>query len=378
MSAPGAPRREEIHVSLLTAEAEEGWERFVASRPDAGFYHALAWRDVTREALGHEPRYLVAREGGADGTVCGVLPLFFVRGLFGKRLVSMPMRDRGGLVAADEASGIALLERAAALRDELGCRYLELRGLAPLAPPLEQAVPAGEAWQRHEGWVTHRLDLSPGVDALWGRLNRKALRWSINRARRNGVVVEEDASEEGMRTFHRLFVRTRCSMGIPPFPVELFMAIHRHLVCAGRAQLLIARIDGEPVHGLISFLHRQEAGADGGAQYIPAYAAPQNEHRKLFGNELIFWHSIEWAAQQGFGTYDFGADSVLQEGLHAFKRKWGAEPHPMAYQFLVAGGGAPPDFDSSGPAFRLARAAWQRLPVGIAGPMGAWVTRQLS
>ena len=89
-------------------------------------------------------------------------------------------------------------------------------------------------------WVTTQVDLTPAHDAVWGSLNRKSLRGSINKARKNGVSIEVDASLSGMRRFHELFVTTRCRMGIPPFPWRLFEAIHEHVIAAGRGELLLA------------------------------------------------------------------------------------------------------------------------------------------
>jgi lipid II:glycine glycyltransferase (peptidoglycan interpeptide bridge formation enzyme) len=159
-------------------------------------------------------------------------------------------------------------------------------------------------------------------------------------------------------------------MGIPPFPKSLFLAIWRHLIAQGKANLFLVWKDTEPVNGLISLLSKDA--------FIPAYAAPQNAWRKYYINEAMFWHSIEWAASQGFGFYDFGADSPRQTGLLQFKKKWGGVEHPMFYYFFLNGPEALPNFDSSAATYSLARKAWAKLPVPVSRMMGNWVTRQLS
>ena len=353
-----------LRISPLTSELEPAWERFVESRPDAGIYHGLAWKRVTEEAFGHPARHLCAL---ADGEIAAVLPLFEVGGLFGRRLVSVPMRDRGGPVGVSDQAVRAVLDAARALATERGARYLEIKGLEPFTP-----AQAGDTdWKLGSGWVTSRVDLAPGRDAVWSALNKKSLRWSIKKALKSGVSVEADASEGGMRTFHELFVRTRCRMGIPPFGWRLFEAIHRHLVVPGKAELLLARHEGRAIHGLISFYSKD--------QFVPAYAAPQRrEGAKLYDNELILWTSMERAIEAGFRTYDFGADSERQENLLFFKRRWNAEPHPMAWQYYLPQGGDVPDFDSSGPRYAIARELFRRLPRFVTRPLGAWLTRQLS
>jgi FemAB-related protein (PEP-CTERM system-associated) len=351
-------------VAPLAAAEESEWEAFVREHPDSTIYHSLAWRDVTREGLGHEPRYLRARD--ADGRVSGVLPLFLVKGLFGRRLVSVPMRDRGGVVARDVATASALVESAIALRDALRCKYLELRSLTQMSTE----VVAANGLTETPHWITTRIDLTPGADVLWKRLDKDAVRWAVNRARRYGLVVTVDDSPAAADLFYELFVKTRCAMGIPPFPRELFRAIHRHLVVPGRAICMIVRKGDVPVHGLISFIS--------GDTLIPAYAAPQNAYRKENPTDLLIWEAVAWACAHGFSTLDFGADSPRQTGLLRFKSKWGGVQHPMHYYVQAAEGRALPNFDSSSPTFELARRLWRRLPVSIARPLGAWTTRQLS
>lgn len=353
-----------VRVEALTPRHEAEWGSFVAEQAEAGLYQGLAWKRVTEEAFGHTARHLCAID--STDAVVGVLPLFEVTGLFGRRLVSVPMRDRGGVVATSDEAAHALLKAARDLADSSHAKYLEIKRL----DPMPEAWTAGADWKVGSGWVTTQVDLTPGHDAVWGALNRKSLRWSINKARKNGVEITSDTSLEGMRAFHELFVKTRCRMGIPPFSWDLFAAIHRHIVEPGLGELLLAHHDGAPVHGLISFYSKK--------RFVPAYAAPQYVTQKLYANELIFWTSMERALAGGFETYDFGADSERQESLLFFKSRWNGVQRRMHWHYYLPDGGDAPDFDSSGPRYDLVRSVWSKLPHVIARPLGAYVTRQLS
>lgn len=353
-----------FQVDLVQSGDIPGWDAYAAAHLDGTIYHTLAWRSVTEEGLGHAPYYLVAR--GATGTVRGILPLFLVTGLFGRRLVSVPMRDRAGLLADEPDIASLLLEHAATLTRELRCSYLELRSLAGLDPDLER----DHHLHCERQWITTRIDLAPGKDLLWKALDRDAIRWAINRARKHEVLVESDDTPSGADQFYELFARTRRGMGIPPFPRELFRAIHRHIISQGKGNLFFVKKDNTALNGLISFFSRDA--------FVPAYAAPQNAYRKLYPSEVIFWHTIEWAAEHGFRTYDFGADSPRQTGLLWFKKKWGGVQQSMHYHFLLNGRATPPNFDSSSPVYNLARRVWSNLPLPMSKRLGTWVTRQLS
>jgi FemAB-related protein (PEP-CTERM system-associated) len=362
-SAPN-PASTRISLDFLQPGETAAWEAYVEAHPKGTIYHSLDWKAVTEEGLGHKAYYL--RGLNDAGNFVGVLPLFLVTGIYGRRLVSMPMRDRGGLLYSEATAGSALLRRARELTCELSCKYFELRSSDDIDPEL--AREHGLRIEHH--WVTTRMDLTPGPEKLWKVLDRNAERWAIRNARRKGVLIEEDPSERGIETFYELFARTRTSLGIPPFPKQLFRSIQRHLISRGKANLLLARKDDTFIGGLISVFSRDS--------FIPAYAAPQREFRKLSPSDCVLWHAIEWASRNGFRIFDFGADSPRQEGLLNYKKKWGGVQHRMSYAYYLNGIAAPPDLDSSSPAYNLMRGIWKALPVPVSKRLGDWTTRQLS
>jgi FemAB-related protein (PEP-CTERM system-associated) len=358
-----APKRA-FDVSLLQPGDFADWTSFVSAHPDANVYHTLAWKQVTEEGLGHRPYYLLARD--TNGQVAGVLPLFLITGIFGRRLVSVPMRDRGGIVARDAAVVHALLDQAIAMSRDLKCAYVELRSTMGVDEQIAEQL----GLRTDRGWIATRIDLSSGVEALWKDLPKDAVRRPIRNAREAGVHIQKDATLEGMETFYELFARTRTSMGIPPFPKAFFLAMWRHLVSTGQATLFIVRHHERPINALLGFASKDT--------FIGGYAAPQDAPQKCWPSEAAIWHTIEWAAHSGFRYVDLGADSQLQTGLLWFKKKWGGTQHPMFYQYHVNQGYEAPNFDSSSPTYNALRRVWRQFPMPMSRAFGSWVTTQLS
>ena len=84
-----------MKVEFLARADEAAWDAFVRATPDATFFHRLAWRDVVRDRMGHEPLYLVAKDGEA---IVGVLPMFLVGSLpRKKKTIEILNRDRPNL-----------------------------------------------------------------------------------------------------------------------------------------------------------------------------------------------------------------------------------------------------------------------------------------
>lgn len=351
-------------VDLLQTPDEERWEHFVQREPRAGIYHSLAWRDVTREGLGHEPCYLCARDHA--GEVVGILPLFRVRGwISGHRLVSVPMRDRGGPVGRTPEIEAELMAAAVELCRATRGDFLEVRTL----DPLDAAAVADLPLVRQQHWITSRVDLSGGHEQTWKRLHQK-VRQHVRKGEAQGVSVELDSSHDGLVRFFDAFVSARTAMGIPPFPFRFIEAVWKHLIVPGRANLLLAVHESTLINGMINLVSKDTV--------IAAYSAPQRQWAKLYPAEMVYWRTMEWGARSGFATFDFGADSPTQEGLIAFKAKFGAQTTLMSSYFYLHRTRTPQQADSSSESYALARRIWRMLPDSWSRVLGAQVTRRLS
>src|SRR6202011_2387594 len=110
-----------LMVSELSSVEEGAWDAFVRGCPDALPHHLLGWREVIPRTYGHRPRYLVAKSAGA---IVGVMPLFEVPSrIEGYNFSTLP----GGICAATEEAGYALVQRAKELVKSSNARFLAIR-----------------------------------------------------------------------------------------------------------------------------------------------------------------------------------------------------------------------------------------------------------
>ncbi|MEO5336337.1 MAG: GNAT family N-acetyltransferase [Magnetospirillum sp. WYHS-4] len=338
-----------MKIVALNPDRIEAWDSFAAGHPGAHLAHRAAWFSLVRETFGYESHGLALVD--PEGTLVGGLPMFDVPA--GRKLTSAPFRDRGGLLLADGIDGTPLLREARALADRLG-RDLQIRQGEPLPVP-----PDGMTEARH--WLTSRLDLTPGPEALWRALDNNA-QGPVKQARRQGVAVRIGESAADMEIFRSLFASTRRRLGVPVFPPAFFDALHRHFVAPGLGRLLLAEVDGRPVAGLLLLFERDTA-LDGYAASLPGTA-------KTRANDLLVWTAIETACSLGKAVFDFGADSPRQTSLLSFKRKWGAQVLPLSEYWSSPLRAADP-LDNSSPVYRLVRGAVSRLPF----PVYEWASR---
>lgn len=336
------------------------WDAFVRTHPDGTVYHTTGWARVGESVFGHVPVFLEAR--GADDRVVGVLPSYRVTSLLGRRLISVPFRDRGGPLAETDEAARALVEAAGTVARDERCAYLELRCLRQPAP---RALPADMLTCAH--WINTVVPLSAIPREMWTRLRDNA-RGPVTQARKAGVTVRWGAPDD-LAAFHRLFLATRRRLGVPAYPLRFFRSLWDHLP-AGTVRLLMAEHGDRLIGGLVLFVF--------GSRVIEGYAASEQSAWRLRGNDLLVWHALEWSGTAGYREYDFGADSPHQEGLLAFKRKWGGESAPVYNCYALYRRRRVPLTDTSTGRYRVVRRLWALLPAPLYGRLSTALVRQLS
>lgn len=329
------------------------WDRFVDQHPAASFYHRWGWRHVFESVFGHECVYLAA--SGSQG-IAGVLPLVLFRSvLFGRFAVSLPFVNYGGIVAEQDSVARALLSHARAVGERNRLSFVELRHLDARFPELPT---------RHHK-VAMWLSLPAEVDSLWQRLDRK-VRNQIRKAEKSGLTVTSGGSEL-VGEFYAVFARNMRDLGTPVYSRSLFERVFHEY--PDESRLFVVRLENEPVAAGATITWRRTVENP--------WASSLREHRSLCPNMLLYWAMLKSAIANGAATFDFGR-STPNEGTFHFKQQWGATPRPVSWEYQLLGSrDSLPGLSPANPKFRLAIAAWKRLPVPLATALGPRIVRSI-
>jgi len=127
-------------------------------------------------------------------------------------------------------------------------------------------------------------------------------------------------------TFYRLHLRTRRRFGVPVQPRRFFRMFWESMIRTGLGSVFIAEASARPVAAEVLLSWNGTA--------ISKYSASDERAWPLRANNLITWHLIKTACEQGSRWFDFGRTDAGNEGLRAFKRSWGAAEEPLVYGTL--------------------------------------------
>jgi lipid II:glycine glycyltransferase (peptidoglycan interpeptide bridge formation enzyme) len=176
----------------------------------------------------------------------------------------------------------------------------------------------------------HTLDLRPGLEQIFSGFH-SSVRRAIRKAEASGLTLQIEQTQEAMRDFQSLHIRTRRRHGVPPQPPAFFRHIHEEIIKPGQGFIAIARRGPIALAAEVFFIWKEKA--------LYKFGASEQSSQSLRANNLVMWEAIRHLANKGIQELDFGRTAVDHEGLRRFKLGWGTEERLIPYsRFDVAAG----------------------------------------
>lgn len=342
--------RQKFDVRRLDSDNVTRWDNFVHSHAQGTFYHLSGWKNVIENTLGHPTFYLYCEDGEE---IVAVLPLAQVKSLlFGNALVSLPFLVYGGPVSNNEQAEKCLVQAATELADSLNADYLELRN--------KRASTRGWPGKTNVVTFSRELDADPEKNLLAIPRKQRAM---VRKGIKAGLVAEQ---EDKVDRLYDALLSCKRNLGTPFFGRRYLQAIKAEF--ADKAEILTVLKDRQTICSVMSFRFRDEI--------LPYYGGGGVAARQYYGNDFMYWAVMEKACLEGVRVFDYGR-STVGTGSYRFKKHWGFEPEPLAYEFYLRRQQEVPHLNPANAKYRLLIDTWKRLPLGVAGMLGPPIARRL-
>ena len=330
------------------------WDSFIGSQRSASFCHTSGWQRVVEKTWKHCQQSLIAER---EGKICGVLPLFEVRGWFGSMLVSTPNGVYGGVVSEDAVSHQALIEAAKSLAIDLRVDYLELRD----AQSNDSAVTQPDFLEQ-KLYVSFERPI-PSDDKELMKSFPNDVRRMIRLGEKHGFQSSL-GREELLKEFYALYAANVRRLGTPVFPKRLFAEFLREF--PNNADILLIRHQRRTVAAVLSFYF--------GDTVMPYYSGSNPEFYRAGVNNFLYWELMRLSAVRGFKRFDFGR-SKLGTGAYEFKRGWRMTERILPYKFFLARAQQMPNLNPTNPKFNLMIETWKHMPLWLTKLIGPKIVR---
>ena len=273
-----------------TPAERAGWDALVAANPGGGeVWMGDAYLGVKRREGGYRDDRIVVERPGRPPVAVGVLA---------KRVPALGewWHLPAGPAGEDAGAALEVAEAVAVLARSRGAFLLKVEPrLDPAAGDAFRAAGYRDAVRIIPNPSTVLVDVSGTEEEVFARLGKKA-RNSINRARRDGIVVSRvPATEEHCGELYRLLRETaegRFVLRSARYYREFWRAFAR----AGDGQMFLAHRDGALVAGAYAIgLGRKTTYKDG---------ASVREKTAYGASHALQWEVIRWAVERGAVEHD--------------------------------------------------------------------------
>lgn len=174
-------------------------------------------------------------------------------------------------------------------------------------------------------WGTFIIDLARPLDTIWDGV-KKSARKLVRRTERECDFFEVE-SEEQLLEYYRLVRSARKRLGFPSHSWAELLRMWRALHPEHYAVFCVRHKDGTLLAGM-AVIHTSEL-----MQEVSAGQSPVARQGNIYANDLLKWGIIRWGQGKGIKRYDLAGvhpepvPGSKEEGIRAFKEKWGGEFH---------------------------------------------------
>ncbi|MFZ5807316.1 MAG: GNAT family N-acetyltransferase [Verrucomicrobiota bacterium] len=320
-------------IDLALSEDRRRYDDLFEQCPQAFIQQSTDWADVISGMGPDEPMFLIASENSKD--VAG-LPLYLFRGKHGNILTSVPQNGPLGGVFHHPSLNEAQMERAyqALLTASIDfAKQMKCLTLTIMTNPFIDDRRWYECYFEpdmiFENFTQYTVIQEVYADGAFSLPNRQKMRShliSVNRKCEEAhVQVGFCDSLEDWNGWYEIHQKRQTEIGAAPLSSVMAHHIFEKLIPKKKAHLLIAKKEHTVIAGILYIRHQEIMDT--------LAISMDSDYRHLSPNYLITEHSIPWAAKMGVKIYNWQSMPHRQNGVYAFKKKWGGKE--SLYYFMT-------------------------------------------
>jgi len=292
------------------------WQALVQKHSNSSIFHTVGWLQALQRTYAYKPVAFTTSPPTGD-LKNGLVFCHIESWITGRRLVSLPFSDHCEPLC-DSTEDVNFLTRS--LQTAMGqqeWKYLELR---PVSEKFGQTY-KGINFQPVSKYFFHRLDLRPDLNDLFRSLDNDSVQRRIHRAERAGLVEKCGRSEDLLKQFYHLFVRTRHRHSLPPIPYAWFRNLIHYQGSA--LEIRLAYRDELPIAAILTLKFRDVV-------YFK-YGCSDARFNRFGATPWLLWRAIASGKSNGAIEFDMGRTQEDNPGLLAFKNNWVPQPETLVY-----------------------------------------------
>jgi lipid II:glycine glycyltransferase (peptidoglycan interpeptide bridge formation enzyme) len=303
-----------MRIDIVRTLPETDWRRFVDEHPQGNIFHTPEMFQVFSRTRGYRPELWAAARG--DRVLALLLPVQITlkNGLF--RPLTTRAVAYGSVLSSDGAEGgeaLSALLRSYT-RTAKGIRlFTELRNITDQNAIQLELNKRGFIYEDH---LNYLIGLDRPEEQIWRSLERTR-RQEIQRARRNGLLIEEVNEPQKLEIVYQLLQNVFKRVQVPLADISMFRAAFKILVPRGMQRIILARLGNCYIGTSLVLLYKK--------RIFGWYCGCNRSYSSYYPESYMYWDHILWGKEHRFSIFDLAGAGKPNEdyGPRRYKAKWG-------------------------------------------------------
>lgn len=314
-----------MKVEMLDKKNFELYENFLSLNEGATLYYSIKYKCFLERILNCSSEYYVAWK---DNKICGILPLMYKKGNYGKVYNTLPFYgSNGGVLASCKEAYKVLINKFEELVASPGVassNYIE----NPLFESELKTDLLSDEVDCRIGQFTpleKKLGVSESIDDFLMKSFHTKTRNMIRKALKCDIEVEVNNNEIGF--VNKVHVDNMTEIGGKPKSNLFFNEIETFFEEGKDYKIYIAKKEGKKIAALLLFYYNKTV-----EYFTPVI---ESEYRSLQPMSVLIYQAMIDASIKGFKYWNWGGTWKSQEGVFRFKNRWNTKNIEYKYYIRI-------------------------------------------
>ena len=290
-------------------ELERKWQSYLQEHPQKSIYHTLKWRNLLKQEYDFKDKYLIAIK---EEKVAGILPLFEIKNLSGKKLISIPCSQFGGDLSDNIDVTKKFLQFILNKKKEWDFDKVVIKENRKVEEKIRDFEIRNEL-------LVCSLKTNESFELVKKNFSRNKRR-TFKKAQDGNLSWKFCESEEELRKIYNLEVDLRKKQGVPIPSYQYFKSIYQNFGNENQLKIILTKDQkNEILAAEFYFTYNKEA--------LNAYSVTHKpKYNPISPITFVQWQQIKVCSEDEkidkvvYGTTDIHEKNILQ-----FKQKWGSQ-----------------------------------------------------
>ena len=317
-----------VVIRIASEKDKNAWNKVAYQSPEATYAHTWEWKEVVEKGLGLSSICLIAED---KNEIVGIFPAFLKPKLEDFKILKVDLDlinkfqvlwspldltwDYGGPCIIPGTNEQIINDFIIEMEKLCKNRNITDIKISPFSENISQYFILNNYKEKER--LTYVIDLTKSKEDLWNGIQKSTRRY-INKAKKNGLEVFENNSENGIKALYELMVELEQRENIYTPAYKFFETVLEEMVPNNLAKFYTVKYETKNIGGALVFCFKDVVTF--------RYGIASEKYRSLYPHYLMHWKRIEESKLGGYKFIDFGGiPSDKNNGIYIFKSKWGGD-----------------------------------------------------